>query len=769
MKSERYSTAWAMVPIESLAPELQESINLLTRTLDRNVVVKRFNDNWIAACCDLDVDLPSRGPVDGLDIRDTEPVAFLFHRSDSAQRAPEVRSDRLDFPATRLPHLNPTPSGHPPSLCLHRGSLDDWFAEHGVEDLVERVQSWYRDAARGRLMREGDFFEHTRLVAPFGAMIFSAKELDAHARARWSQDGGAPGHDLAVVKLSTMPETHMGWAGQVAVQFDWLTYGLPGLTTTELLSRWNRLASQVQDLPKMTVAVVAWSSAEPIATYFGNVPRTYAELVEFARTIVIDLHSVLKIYQDNDAHKLAAIPIVLGIRRPRPLIGRDTDIEWLNFVLVASDEDCEEDGAPKLGAGVLALSHRDPLTVAFARDLSGVEAPAPTRVIFGCGALGSKIGMHLARSGRLPRHLVDHAALNPHHLVRHGLTSGHVGKNKAVALRDEMLDLFAHGGDSVAIDAHVGSVLDALRTPAMTEGTHEYLDATASPSVLHTLSMADGLRSSAIVRRAEIADMGRLGILSTEGPERNPRLDDLQFALFDEARRNAHVADWLGRHREEIEHLRGPALEEIGLGIGCGSTTMRLRDDIVGLHAASFAYALDVTPDSSGEILLTHVGMESFAMTTSRISVPPVEVVRATGESGWHVRIARVAIERMEALLRAGRRSERGGLLVGSVHRKRRTIYVVDALPPSADSKGSPRGFTRGVGDYPQVLADIDAKTAHLIGYVGEWHTHPHGSTEPSDVDHVTVKELVASLRPARLPAHILILSQTGIRCHVEF
>ncbi len=765
MTEELHSASWASTALGELPHELQASVAVLTEfAVDKKVVVKRFNDDWVAACCALAIDLPSRGPVDGLDIRDVEPVAFLFHRRDSAHRAPEVRSDRIGFPAARLPHLNPTSAGQPPCLCLHRGSLDDWFAEHGLSDLIDRVQGWYRDAARARLMREGDYFEHTRLVAPSGAMIFSAKELDAHVRAHWSSAGGSPGDHLAVVRLSTVPETHMGWHGNVAVQFDWLTYGLPGPKTTDLLRRWNKL----RDMPKMTIAIIAWSAERPIEQYFGALPRTYGELVSFARGIGIELTPCVKAYQEGGAHKLAGIPIVLGFRRPRPLIGRSSDIEWLSFLAIATDEDSEEDDTPKDGATVLALSHRDPLTVAFARDLSGVEPPATSRVIFGCGALGSKIALHLARSGRPPRHLVDHAALNPHHLVRHALTAGQVGKNKAVAVREEILGLFQHGGDSVEVDAHPACVLDVLKSPTVTQTAHEILDATASPSVLHTLALAQ-LPPGTKVRRAEIADLGRLGVLSTEGPNRNPRIDDLQFAMFDEARRNDHLAAWLGRHRDEIEHLRGPALEEIGLGIGCGSTTMRLRDDVVALHAASFSNVLDAVPDSGGGLLFAHVGLKPFSVASTQVAVPPVEVVEASGEPGWLIRISRNAMTRMHEQLRSGRRSERGGLLVGYVHRKRRIIYVTDALPPSVDSRGSPRGFWRGVGEYPEILAQIASRTANLLGYVGEWHTHPHGSTEPSDIDQATIRELVTSLRPAGLPAHILILSHTGIRCHVQF
>lgn len=769
MTEALYSNSWAREALESLDPGLLDTISdLRAHVLGRQIAVKRFNDQWLAVCCGIEVDLPSRGPVNGLDIRSVEPIAFLLHRRDYARRAPDVRSDRPDFPASQLPHLNPTASGNPPSLCLHRGSLDDWFAEHSVADLVDRTRGWLRDAARGRLMREGDLFEHTRLVAPAGAMIFSADTLDALAQRHWNAASGSPGNDLAVVRLSTVPETHMGWDGNVAVQFEWLTHGPPDSETTDLLARWNKLAAQAENVPRMTVALIGWASEQPVERYFGTLPTTYGDLIQFAGTIGIDLPSSMKKYQAAGAQKLAGIPIVLGVRRPRQLIGRDSDIEWLSFVAIGREQDCGDDGTLKPGATVLSLTHRDPLTVSFARGLSGVAPSAAGLAIIGCGALGSKFALHRARSGRPPRSLVDYAAISPHHLVRHGLTSVHVGHNKASALREEILSLFRHSGDSVSIDSHATSILDVLGSSSFLEQTHEILDATASPNVLHVLAAAE-LPNGARVQRAEIADLGRLGVLSREGPTRNPRVDDLQIALFDEATRDDAVATWLGRHRDEIEGLRGPALEEIGIGIGCSSATMRLRDDVVALHAAAFSAAFDAAPISAGEVLLTKVEWEPFGWSSARIAVPPVRVVTATGERGWSVRISHRAMSLMSGHLQTGGRNERGGLLVGCVHTKRKIVYVSDALPPSRDSRGSPRGFFRGVGEYPKSLARIASRTANLIRYVGEWHTHPHGSTAPSEIDQATLQDLVASLRPAGIPAHILILSHTGIRCHVQF
>jgi hypothetical protein len=122
--------------------------------------------------------------------------------------------------------------------------------------------------------------------------------------------------------------------------------------------------------------------------------------------------------------------------------------------------------------------------------------------------------------------------------------------------------------------------------------------------------------STLSIRRCEIADLGRLGILSVEGAGRNPRLDDLQVHLLDHARRDLAVSAWLARHRVETEQDRGPALEEIGLGIGCSSTTMRLRDDLVALHAANFASALR-SPWREGGLFLVHASLDDVLRQTA--------------------------------------------------------------------------------------------------------------------------------------------------------
>jgi integrative and conjugative element protein (TIGR02256 family) len=140
----------------------------------------------------------------------------------------------------------------------------------------------------------------------------------------------------------------------------------------------------------------------------------------------------------------------------------------------------------------------------------------------------------------------------------------------------------------------------------------------------------------------------------------------------------------------------------------------------------------------------------------------------AAEDSGqWQVRLAAgVRAQLTEWLKRAGR-NETGGLLLGFAHRKRRVIYVTDALPPSPDSQGSPFAFKRGVKDYPEILDRVEASTAGLIGYVGEWHTHPDGKARLSDTDMKAVEEIRANLDSVGLPTHVMVCTEERIASFV--
>ena len=67
------------------------------------------------------------------------------------------------------------------------------MAEHTVIDLVERARGWLRDAARNRLVPEGDGFEPTRSPDTFGTLVYAPEAVIDGVIQRRTDQGGTSG------------------------------------------------------------------------------------------------------------------------------------------------------------------------------------------------------------------------------------------------------------------------------------------------------------------------------------------------------------------------------------------------------------------------------------------------------------------------------------------------------------------------------------------------------------------------------------------------
>ena len=181
--------------IKTAAAQLREKF------FDQDVPILCWNPSYVAIPLTVEVELPGRGTVNGVDIRRLEPIVLLIKKASFPYIAPRVYSNRRDFPKTKFPHLNPTAHGDPAWFCLHRGSIDTWFAEHTVVDLVERARGWLRDAARNRLVSDGDGFEPTRAAKPFGTFIYTPAVNIGRIVENWATRGGAAGHGAIAFDL----------------------------------------------------------------------------------------------------------------------------------------------------------------------------------------------------------------------------------------------------------------------------------------------------------------------------------------------------------------------------------------------------------------------------------------------------------------------------------------------------------------------------------------------------------------------------------------
>lgn len=769
-----HSATQKILSPDEIPQSIEEGLQELQAALPSSYLTCHYwNKDYIAVTLTLSVDLPTGGPINGIDIRAQEPVIFLFHRTRYPRIPPSVYPDRKNFPIHELPHLNVGGAGNPASLCLHRGSLRDWFAEHSIADLVARARSWFRDAASNRLIREEDRFEGTRILEPSGVTIYQPGDLMTHVEGQWESSGGSAGYSFLMATLLKNKSIKEHYAYQISYRIEFPFPIPPTEKMVEVFRRYNRIVGAVPDEDKLLYGLLIWGPRAPVAEYFGSLPSTYGELKEFCVRLNSPLNAAIEAYHSISAQLLGGVPLILALLRPQRLIGSDSPIEYLHLAILGSDEHSGEDGRWKDDAPVLVLSHRNPLTVAFASQLSREEGALSTPfALVGCGAVGSKVSLHLAKAGQCQQTLIDSADLFPHHLVRHGLSPHYVGQNKADALKDYITSMYRLDQDSVKIQSLPTLLDQVLETPEVLDKIPLLIDATASTAVFNDLVLTKALPTGLRYSKCEITDRGQLGILYWEGAERNPRIDDLQAALFNYGQSLQPIASWLARHREELEQERAAMLEEIGIGISCSSATLRLADDIVSAHAAVFAATYKQRHSwlclKEGRIQISLFLTEDFVKTHSyTLPVHPVMSLTPTNNPSWQVRIQSHVGPQIGALMKRAGKKETGGLLVGLIHKKRKIIYVTDCLPPSKDSRGTPYAFKRGRLDYPQILDSIDASTGGLIGYVGEWHTHPDGPATLSPIDIEAVKQIRKHLNPAGIPTHIMVFGKRDVQSFV--
>jgi integrative and conjugative element protein (TIGR02256 family) len=109
--------------------------------------------------------------------------------------------------------------------------------------------------------------------------------------------------------------------------------------------------------------------------------------------------------------------------------------------------------------------------------------------------------------------------------------------------------------------------------------------------------------------------------------------------------------------------------------------------------------------------------------------------------------------------------NETGGVLLGYHDFNVGAIVLVDALPAPSDSHASPGSFERGTSGLVSAVQDASARTAGIVGYVGEWHSHPRGhSAKPSRDDLIQLAELSLGMHGDGLPALQLIVGENDIQ-----
>lgn len=664
----------------------------------------------------------------------------------------EVRALRQGFPVTL--HQNSVHFGEPPSLCLY---FEPWPAVERnwtPQRHLERILWWLRETAAGTLHRSDQPLERLYFTTPYEIIL----PPDFHEKVA---DQSLVLGLVGVPHPSGQPKVIRGFFRQrgneqkgEAVFADSLAFTLPpllhgplerypytlGELHDQLMARGSELIGELRKAIEGTVLEGGITASGKDFTLLvlsihkiremGAVPENtevrgfcvVADLVhlgEACGALIIDPTNKKKAYlnQSTGLASLAGVPA--------------SDEAWRNLAVEPIDV--------TLG-----------FTREFAMQASGVRLDTAgfQGVLAGVGALGSVLADLWSREAWGAWTYVDDDVLRAHNVVRHIAKDEHVGRSKAeLVLETTSSNYFPGYAKGSAIHSKLtdwshGGLIKAL------QGASLVVDATTTLEVPRDLATRDDLPRSASVF---LTPSGLGSALLLEDSARSARLDVLEAQYYRAILRH----DW-GKM-----HLVGHA-GKLWVGAGCRDISALLSNELVQMHSATLARQLRLLSEQDA----AHIRVWALDDDTGSVNAYPILVAPPLTEfcGEWRIVWDEVLRDMLFALRGKHLPAETGGILLGYHDLKLRTLHLVDVLPAPLDSEADRSGFTRGTQGLREILEESAQRTANIVGYVGEWHSHPaSASTHPSSLDVALLAQLTEIMARDGLPVLMLIVGDQDV------
>ena len=704
------------------------ALRLADERIDHAVLVEcRRSDGPETVVFDVQLEVPNRRVHP---IRRRERIAATF--DDGDRRVPKVEALRGDFPV--VPHLNLHLQELPRSLCLYNERYDELKRRWTAPRFVHRIREWLELNARGELHQEDQALEP--LLVDFAGHIVLPPDLMASQVQELVVTGDAPEGQRWFLRAHR--EVAQSVRGSIT------------------------LVASVHYCQPQTHGVI------------HRCPQTLTEVAELAADagldLIEDLRQALPAWREKSQNAKVILVLVFPKRRTDagPVEGCDTWCfatghsvrqvgvqigiwEEMNGDLATLIEvDREKHGQD---VPVLVLNPCFELTRA---DLSRLNGRPEGRndmkiAAVGTGALGSQVVTNLSRSGFGRWTLVDPDRLMPHNLARHALDGRWIGSNKAATLAYVAGTFSCEDGALTGIDADVLRASGEVR--AALSSCDVILDMTASVAVQRHL--ARDVDSPARRACTFLTPSGADLVVLAEGGGRQSTLDALEMQYYRALLHEDGLSGHLEMDRGKQRYARS-----------CGDLTSTMPHDLVALHSAIASRSIEnVLAEAHGFIGVWR------ADANREVRRIPVEVRRVTEFSlgRWTLVLDDGLRERLHRFRDEKLPNETGGVLLGSFDTEREVLYIVDTLPSPPDSEERRDLYIRGCEGLREAVKTVETKTAGMLEYIGEWHSHPRGAgTRPSNFDRKAFEWLTALMSKDGLPAVMVIAGDDELSLFVD-
>lgn len=681
------------------------------------LVVKCINDG-----------VPTRNEVG---ILYCERIGLVFYAEDMM---PDVRVLRQEFPTTL--HQNLVEKGEPASLCLYFEPWEGVQRSWTPQSHLNRILWWFAETSKGTLHRDDQPVEQVYFRSPFEVVLppdFSDKiqQPDFMLVLEKVQDRVFVGDFWSIAKAATTQ---------------------PGL-----------------DCLVLTLQPVVQSSIEPfphtletLEAQFAARGATVSKLLraEIERRVSSDgvsktaHHKVLLILQvpikrsDNTAaewveHRAFCLNISLGqLGEAYNVLADGQDGKYYKVPLF--NVPTQGNSWHQIEIEPIEVSFS--LTHATARRASNVKVETAnfSGVLGGVGALGSHLADIWYREAWGTWTFVDPDYIKPHNLARQDAKHFQVGEYKAIATQQMVEANYFEGytNATAIVDRLTNWLNEDLK--ATVENADLVVDATTTLSAPRDLAIAPVKRAVSVF----LTPSGHSSVLLLEDCDRTIRLDSLEAQYYEAVLNH----DW------GEQHLKGHQ-GHLWVGAGCRDISNVIPTDLIQLHAATLARHIRLQCENTeAKIMIWAAEPESGAVEAH---VVPVASILTVSTDRWRI-VWNIRLQQQVRMMRAANLpNETGGVLIGYLDQKLESIFVVDILSAPVDSVAEPNGFTRGMQGLKAQIQTAQIRTAQIVSYIGEWHSHPpRTSSQPSHQDMNLLLDLTEMMYQDGLPALMLIVGE---------
>jgi integrative and conjugative element protein (TIGR02256 family) len=382
-----------------------------------------------------------------------------------------------------------------------------------------------------------------------------------------------------------------------------------------------------------------------------------------------------------------------------------------------------------------------------ARKQSGITDEGPIGVMVGAGSLGSFILNLWGRNGWGKWTVIDHDHIKPHNLSRHIAFTQHIGVPKAKVVAElhaaVMNDAsFIKEINADATDFSQKVVSDAVRVASLV------VDASTTLEYPRAASANDAFARHLSVF---VTPDGNAAVLMAEDAKRKIRLRTLEAEYY-----RALIQENWGQ-----EHLASSA-GSFWSGASCRDISVVMPYSRITGHASMLAEQIPLAIQrDDASILIWQRDSSTGAVAVHEVQ-PSEDRCINFGEHKLY--IAFDLEQQLRDLRISAFPNETGGVLLGYYDFNMGIVVVVACLSAPSDSKSSISSFERGFNGLAIAVGEAVRRTNGIVGYIGEWHSHPSGhSAAPSQYDIVQLAHLALKMADDGLPAVQLIVGETSI------